>query len=83
MGGKPELGRNHFERAIKISRGKNLMAKVIYARQYARLVFDRELHDHLLQEVLEADPEVRGYTLLNTLAQREARELLKSGEDYF
>ena len=83
LGGKPELGREHFERAIEISEGKNLMAKVIYARQYARLVFDRELHDRLLNEVIAADPQVHGYTLLNTLAQREARELLKSGEDYF
>jgi len=83
LGGKPELGREHFERAIEISKGKNLMAKVIYARQYARLVFDRELHDRLLNEVIAADPQVHGYTLLNTLAQREARELLASGEDYF
>jgi hypothetical protein len=37
LGGKPELGRNHFERAIEISEENNLMAKVIYARQYARL----------------------------------------------
>ena len=46
------LMRQCFERAIEISEGKTLMAKVIYARQYARLVFDQELHDRLLQEVL-------------------------------
>ena len=79
LGGKPELGRNHFERAIEISEGNNLMAKVIYARQYARLVFDQDLHDRLLTEVLEADPHVHGYTLLNTLAQREARENREAG----
>jgi hypothetical protein len=83
LGGKPEVGRKHFERAIEISEGKNLMAKVIYARQYARLVFDQELHDRLLKEVLKAQPDVQGYTLLNTLAQRQAQDLLKSGEDYF
>ena len=46
-------------------------------------MFDRKLHDRLLREVLDAKTHVPGYTLMNTLAQKEARELLKSGEDYF
>jgi hypothetical protein len=41
------------------------------------------LHDRLLNEVLAADPVKPGLTMLNTLAQREARELLASGADYF
>jgi hypothetical protein len=83
MGGKPQVGRRHFERAIALSRGKNLMAKVAYARRYARLVFDRELHDRLLTGVIDADPEAEGYTLMNTLAQKDARALLDSADDYF
>lgn len=83
LGGKPELGRQHFERAIEISRGQNLMAKVLFASQYARLIFDRPLHDRLLGEVIEADPHARGFTLSNVLAQEEAALLLADGEDYF
>lgn len=83
MGGKPEEGRRHFERSIEISGGTELMAKVLLARDYARLVFDRTLHDRLCTEVLEADPEVPGMTLSNTLAQREARVLLEDSDDYF
>ena len=83
LGGKPEAGQAHFERALEISKHKNLMVMVMYARHYARLVFDRELHDRLLNEVLAADPEVPGYALANTLAQQQARELLKSAENYF
>lgn len=83
MGGKPEQGREHFERAIELSNGGNLSAKVEYARRYARLVFDRKLHDRLLQEVLQADPVVPGYTLGNTLAQKQAVELLAGSEEYF
>ncbi len=83
LGGKPEVGKQHFERALEISKNKNLMVKVLYARHYARLVFDRELHDRLLNEVLKARPDVPGYTLGNTLAQQQARELLDSSEDYF
>ena len=83
LGGKPEEGRNHFERAIALSQGHDLMAKAEYARRYARLVFDRPLHDRLLNEVLQAPAFAPGLTLSNTLAQRAARELLKSADSYF
>lgn len=83
LGGKTEKGRKAFEKAIQISEGENLMAKVEYARRYARLVFDRQLHDRLLNEVLAADTEAKGFTLSNVLAQRQAKELLASAADYF
>lgn len=83
VGGKPELGRAHFEQAIKLSAGRNLIAKVELARRYARLVFDRKLHDRLLNEVIKADPNHPGLTLSNVLAQQQARQLLKSAAEYF
>lgn len=83
LGGQPEKGRSHFERSIEISGGRNLMAKLLFASQYARLVFDKPLHDRLLTEVLEADPKERGFTLTNTLAQEQAKELLEESDDYF
>jgi len=83
LGGKPDVGRQHFERVLDISKNKNLMVKVLYAKHYARLMFDRELHDRLLHEVLKAEPDIPGYALSNALAQQKARELLDSAEDYF
>ncbi len=83
VGGKPEAGRAAFERAISESGGKNLFAKTLFARHYARLVFDQELHDRLLNEVIAADPRAPGFTLINTLAQQQARELLATSKDYF
>lgn len=83
LGGKPELGREHFEQAIALSGGQDLSARVEFARSYARLVYDRELHDELLTSVLEADPRHEGYTLLNVLAQREAEVLLAGADEYF
>lgn len=83
LGGQPQRGRAHFERAIALSGGRNLMAKVLYARHYARLVFDRDLHDRLLREVMEADPEAPGLTLANTLAKQQAQSLLAGSDDYF
>ncbi|MGH8107192.1 MAG: TRAP transporter TatT component family protein [Arenimonas sp.] len=83
LGGKPETGRAYFEKAIAISDGKNLFAKTALAQYYARLVFNQELHDKLLNEVIEANPKASGYTLINTLAQDQAKQLLASGKDYF
>lgn len=83
LGGKPEVGKSHFEKAIKISTGKNLMASVYLAKYYARLVFDQPLHDRVLNEVIKASPYVEGYTLTNILAQQEARKLLDSAKSYF
>jgi len=83
MGGRPEAGRAHFERAIALSQGRYLLAKVLFAERYARLVFDRDLHDRLLTEVLETEPHAPGLTLLNLLAKEQARALLASADDYF
>ena len=83
LGGKPELGRAAFEQAIALSGGRNLMAKTLYAQYYARLVFDQELHDRLLHEVLAAPTDAPRLTLINTLAQQRAQALLDSGKDYF
>lgn len=83
IGGKPEEARRCFDRAIELSGGRNLSAKVELARSYARLVYDRELHDQVLAEVLAAPVEAPGLTLQNALAKSQAQELLKSADDYF
>jgi hypothetical protein len=83
LGGQPETARMHFERALAISARRNLMAMVLYAQKYARLIFDRELHDRLLREALSADVEQPGLTLVNTLAQQQARTLLETSAEYF
>jgi len=83
LGGDPEQGRAHFERAIELSGGHDLGAKVEFAEGYARLLYERELHDKLLNEVMTADPVVPGNTLTNVLAQEHAAELLASADDYF
>lgn len=83
LGGKPELARQNFEQAIALSHGQNLMAKVLFARHYARLLYNRELHDRLLNEVLAAQAEAPGLTLINSLAKQEAKSLLDSADAYF
>ncbi len=83
LGGKPELAKKHFDRAIELSNGENLMAKVLYAEKYARMLFDRELHDKLLQQVVDADIGPKDQILRNTLAKQRAAQLLADADDYF
>lgn len=83
LGGKPEVGKYHFEKAITFSKNKNLMAKVIYAEKYARLVFNQKLHNKLLNDVLKSEPRSKGFTLTNMLAHKRAKELLASENEYF
>ena len=82
-GGKPEVAKKNFEKADALAGGHNLMVKVMMAENYARMMFDRDLHDKLLHEVLAADPHYPDFTLMNMLAQKRAKELLASADDYF
>lgn len=83
VGGKPDVAKAHFDKVIAISNGRHLMAKVEYARRYARLVFDKDLHHQLLTEVLAADIHADGLTLVNAMAQQQAQALLDEENDYF
>jgi len=83
LGGDFEAGKAHYERAQALSEGKDLSINVDYARYYARTLYDRDLHNRLLKEVMSAEPNQEGYTLFNTLAQREAQELLDAADEYF
>lgn len=83
LGGRPEVGRFHFERALALAEGQHLLTQVMFAEQYARLVFDRALHDELLHEVLAAEVDAPDLILLNAVAKRRAQSLLDTADAYF
>ena len=56
---------------------------MLFAEHYARLMFDRPLHDRLLNEVLEAEVQAPQLRLMNAIAKRQARQLLSSADAYF
>lgn len=82
LGGGPDKALPHFERALELSDRKFLLTQVTFAKTYARLLFDEELHNTLLQEVLDfpidSAPE---FALSNRIAQKQAKALLE--EDFF
>lgn len=84
LGGRPEEAKVHFEKAIEISQGKFLPAQVTYAKNYARLSFDRQLHDRLLAQVMETPVDiVPELTLINAMAKKQAEGLLADADEYF
>ncbi len=83
MGGQPAKGKEHFEKALTLSEGQNQLVKVYYAKYYARLMFDQELHNRLLTEVTTSTNSPKEFTLINKLAKKQAAELLAGESDYF
>lgn len=83
LGGKPDVAKHNFDKALQLSNNKNLMVYVLYAKHYARMMFDRELHDTLLNKVIDTQAKQEELTLSNTLAQQQAQVLLESADEYF
>jgi hypothetical protein len=84
LGGKPELAKENFERAIAVSQGKFLMTYVLYAKTYAVETQNEGLFQDLLNRVVSSSmdvlPEQR---LANAVAKKRARELLAGKDQYF
>lgn len=82
FGGKPDLSKYHFEKALDVSKREFLMAHVTYAETLARATLDQELHDRLLNEVLnfplDSAPEFR---FSNEIAVNKAKRLFN--DNYF
>ena len=80
FGGRPDLSRIHFEKALTISQHSFLLVQTTYAETYARLTMDKDLHDKLLKEVV--DFKLTGApdsALSNQIAKRRAKRLLADG----
>jgi len=82
LGGKPDLSKTHFEKALLFSKRKNLLIQTIYAATLARQTMNKELHNQLLKEVIhfpiDSAPE---FALSNQIAVKKALRLLE--DDYF
>ena len=77
IGGNPEKGREHFERALALTGRKALLVQLNYAQYYAVQKQDRALFLALMREVTSApNPADSELTLSNTVARRRAERLL-------
>jgi len=83
-GGNLNLARDHFLKALEFGQGRFLMTDVYYAKYYARKAFDRDLFTATLKKVLATPADIKPeLTLLNTVAQHKAKDMLNRVDDYF
>jgi hypothetical protein len=84
IGGDLDKAKKEFDEALKFSEDKLLMTKVYLAQYYYKAKYDKKMFINTLKEVINADiekyPEIR---LLNTIAQKQAKDLLKKVNEFF
>lgn len=78
-----EKARAHFERSMAIAGPDYLLNRVVFAEFYARYAFDPDLFESTLKQVLEANPQVPAFTLMNAVAKVRAQALLDRMDDLF
>jgi len=84
LGGEPESGRRHFERALALTRRSALMVQMNYARSFAIQTQRRELFVSLLKEVISAPGDGNeAARLSNEVARRRAQRLLGHVDELF
>ena len=83
-GGDLKKAQEHFLKALDLGQRRFLMAYVYYANFYARKSEDRGLFVATLQKVLETPADtLPDLVLVNTIAKKQAKELLSHVEEYF
>ena len=84
FGGNFEKSRQHFDQARKITNGKLLVADLLQAQYLARQAVDREDFHNRLTKIINAPEDLYPeLALLNQIAKRKARLLLKLEDKWF
>ena len=84
LGGDPDKAKAAFERAWKISAGRYLPTKYLFAKNYCVQTQDRPLFEKMLNDILEAPDDVLPEQALATAVMKiKAKRLLKMADDLF
>ena len=84
MGGSVDRAREHFERAIALSKGEKPGPYVTLAETVSVMKQDRKEFEDLLNRALAIDPEKnQSERLVTILMQRKARALLAKEDELF
>jgi hypothetical protein len=84
LGGDPEKGKGEFLRALALTDGKFLTARVYYAQFYAVNVQDARLFKEQLQLVIDAPADIMpGQEMMTVIAKRRGARLLARGPELF
>ena len=84
LGGDPNEALHHFEKNIEITKNRSLLPYVLMAEYYTRQIFDRKLHDQLLEYITQHSVSSdSSYALENKISQQRAFLLLDNADDFF
>lgn len=84
FGGGLEKSQKEFDRVFEITGRKFLLAQYFYAKLYATTAKDEKLFDDTIKEILETPSDVLPeQKLVNEIAKRKAKLLLKTKSKYF
>ena len=84
MGGSAERAREHFDRAVQLTRGEKASPYVSLASSVAVRKQDHQMFKGLLQKALAIDPDaVPTWRLANILAQEKAQWMLDRSAELF
>jgi hypothetical protein len=76
--------RKHFDKAIEISKGKNLIPYLALAEFYATAAGDEKLFDSTIEKILATEnTDDDHYTLMNAIAKKRAEQLMENKDEYF
>jgi len=84
MGGSPEKSRENFEKSFRVSGGRFLLSRYLYARFYLYRIQDGAAFEKTLTGIIRT-PEISSdpYRLLNRIARSKSRDLLGEFDDLF
>lgn len=84
LGGNPDKGLEHLQKALEITEGKFLLAKVYIAKDYAVITQKQDMFRKTLVEVLQTPPSIwPEQRLANEIAHRRARRYLSQEKEWF
>ena len=84
LGGDPDISRKHFEKALRLNKGKFLMTQVYYAKSYAAQTLNDTMFVELLTEVENASIDILPeFRLGNAIAKKKAKALLARKDELF
>lgn len=83
FGGSLEKAKSYYERALEISKRRNHLVLLSYAKSYAVAKQDRALFTQLLHEILAAPDQGDELRMNNKVARHRAERYLKRVDDWF
>lgn len=84
LGGDFKKSQQHFDRAREINHNKLLIVDLLQAQYLSRQMFDQKDFHHRLQGIIDAPEDLYPkLTLLNQIAKRKAKLLLKNESRWF